>query len=337
MSKRVLVTGAAGFIGFHLCQRLLMENYEVFGVDNMDTYYSLRLKESRLDSLRKQENFVFFRERFGDEEKVNEIFENVKPNIVIHLAAQAGVRYSIENPGVYLQSNVAETFNLLEAIKAHSCEHFLFASTSSAYGASDRSPLSETFPTLTPMSFYAATKISCEAIAHSYSNIHRIPTTALRFFTVYGPWGRPDMALIKFLRAIDKGEKLQLFNGGKMERDFTYVDDIIDAVCGLTEHIPQAGKHVGSNDSISPVAPFRTVNIGNGEPRKLTEFLSIIERYMGEKAKIEMQPMQAGDVKGTMADTSLLDSMLPTRKKTELEAGIRSVVEWYRADGHRFF
>lgn len=337
MRKRVLVTGAAGFIGYHLCQRLLSENYEVFGIDNMDSYYSVSLKESRLGNLSKNKNFVFFKERFGDEKKINKILNDVKPAIIIHLAAQAGVRYSIENPGVYLKSNIEETFNLLEAIKVHGCQHFLFASTSSAYGASIASPLGEKLPTSTPMSFYAATKISCEAIAHSYANIFRIPTTALRFFTVYGPWGRPDMALIKFIRAIDKKEHLQLFNGGKMERDFTYVDDIVDAVFGVKDFVPQAGDQVGLNDSISPVAPFRTVNIGNGEPRKLTDFLATIEQYMGEKAMIDMKPMQPGDVKRTMADTTLVDSLLPDRKKTEMEKGVKSVVEWYKNDGHKFF
>jgi len=337
MKKRILVTGAAGFIGYHLCQRLLDGDYEVFGIDNMDTYYSVGLKKARVENLSKNKNFLFFKERFGDEKKINKILKDVKPAIIIHLAAQAGVRYSIENPGVYLKSNIVETFNLLEAIRLYGCEHFLFASTSSAYGANKASPLDEKLPTPSPMSFYAATKISCEAIAHSYSNIFKIPTTALRFFTVYGPWGRPDMALIKFIRAIDKKEHLQLFNGGNMERDFTYVDDVVDAVYGLKDLAPQAGEEVGSNDSISSVAPFRTVNIGNGEPRKLTDFLAVIEEYMGKKALIDMQPMQPGDVKKTMADITLVDSLLPFRKKTLMEPGVKSVVEWYKNYGHKFF
>ena len=337
MANRVLVTGAAGFIGYHLCRRLLEENYEVYGIDSMDSYYSVRLKESRLAALSKNEKFVFFKERFGDEKRIDTILKEVKPSIIFHLAAQAGVRYSIENPRVYLQSNIEETFNLLEAVKKYGCEHFIFASTSSAYGANKVRPLGEKLPTSTPMSFYAATKISCEAISHSYSNIFRIPTTALRFFTVYGPWGRPDMALIKFIRAIDNSEKLDLFNGGKMERDFTYVDDIVDAVFGLKDFIPKAGENNCLNDSISPVAPFRTVNIGNGEPRKLTDFLQVIEENMQKKANINMLPMQPGDVEMTMADTALIDSLLPKRKRTSIEIGIKSVVEWYKTSGYKFF
>ena len=337
MDNRVLVTGAAGFIGYHLCERLLKEGYEVYGIDNMDSYYSVNLKESRLKNLEVNKNFFFYKERFGDNSKIDGLLKDIKPSIIFHLAAQAGVRYSIENPRVYLRSNIEETFNLLEAIKNRGCSHFIFASTSSAYGASKVRPLNEKLPTSTPMSFYAATKISCEAIAHSYSNIFDIPTTALRFFTVYGPWGRPDMALIKFISAIDNDKKLELFNAGKMKRDFTYVDDIVDAVYGIKDFIPKSGQEISSFDSISPVAPYRTINIGNGEPRELTDFLRSIEDNMQKKAIIEKLPMQPGDVEMTMADTALIDSLIPKRKKTSMEDGVKSVVDWYKASGYKYF
>ncbi|MFN7195128.1 MAG: SDR family NAD(P)-dependent oxidoreductase, partial [bacterium] len=278
---RILVTGSAGFIGFHVCRRLLADGHDVVGIDAMVPYYDVRLKEARLALLAQAARFSNHRLDIADMTAVSAAVASARPDAIIHLAAQAGVRYSLEHPESYVSSNVVGTFNLLEICRAHPVRHFLMASTSSAYGGTTRLPFRETDPAATPLTIYAATKLSAEAIAHSYAHLWQQPVTTFRFFTVYGPWGRPDMALFKFTAAALRGEAIDVYNHGRMERDFTYIDDLVEAVVRLVGTVPRTGHPVGPMDSLSPVAPYRLVNIGNGAPRGLLDYIAALERCLG--------------------------------------------------------
>ncbi len=332
--KTVLVTGAAGFIGFHISKRLIDEGWRVIGLDCMSDYYEVSLKERRESILLQSSSYKSVHEKVETMNVLMDLFEEERPGVVIHLAAQAGVRYSLENPRAYLESNINGTFELLEAARAFPPDHMLLASTSSAYGANKKMPYKETVKADEQMSFYAATKKSTENMAHSYAHLFELPITMFRFFTVYGPWGRPDMALFKFTRAILDGDPIDVYNLGNMSRDFTYIDDLIDAVCLLIDSIPGAiGIPLANNntrDSQSEVAPFRVVNIGNSKPAQLLDFIEAIEEATGIKAMKNFIPMQAGDVPATWADTSLLEELTGYKPNTELNEGVQKFVSWYR-------
>ncbi|GAA6188825.1 NAD-dependent epimerase/dehydratase family protein [Litorivita sp. NS0012-18] len=330
----VLITGAAGFIGFHLATALLGQGMRVVGLDSMNDYYDVALKEARLAQLEPQAGFTFRRGKVEAPGLLMEIFAEAKPDFVVHLAAQAGVRYSIDNPRAYLEANLIGTFELLEAARAHPPAHMLLASTSSAYGANTQMPYAETDKADTQMSFYAATKKSNEAMAHSYAHLYALPTTMFRFFTVYGPWGRPDMALFKFTRAILAGEAIDVYNHGQMQRDFTYVTDLVEGIRLLMQAAPQRPEGpdapVPNGDSLSPVAPFRVVNIGNSTAVPLMEFIEAIEAATGREAIKNMMPMQAGDVPATWANADLIKSLTGYAPQTPVAEGVARFVEWYR-------
>jgi UDP-glucuronate 4-epimerase len=332
--KTALVTGAAGFIGFHISKKLLDEGYRVIGLDCMSNYYDVALKHSRESILLKNAAYLSIHEKIEKKNVLNQIFAEEKPDVVIHLAAQAGVRYSIESPREYLESNIVGTFELLEAARAYPPSHMLLASTSSAYGSNTEMPYKEVVKADHQMSFYAATKKSTENMAHSYSHLFDIPITVFRFFTVYGPWGRPDMALFKFTRAILNGDTINVYNFGEMSRDFTYIDDLIKGMSLLIESVPKNrlsdSENLKDYDSLSPVAPFRVVNIGNSRPAKLTDFINAIEMAVEKVAVKNFMPMQPGDVPSTWADTSLLEHLTNYRPETEIKCGVRNFVEWYR-------
>lgn len=329
--QTVLVTGSAGFIGYHTSQRLLEQGYRVVGLDAMTDYYDVRLKEDRHAQLTPNPEFT---EVIGQVETpglMMRLFEMHKPDFLIHLAAQAGVRYSIENPRSYLESNIVGTFEILEAARAHPPIHMLLASTSSAYGANTQMPYRETDRADHQMSFYAATKKSTENMAHSYAHLFNLPVTMFRFFTVYGPWGRPDMALFKFTKAILAGEPIDVYNHGKMKRDFTYIDDLVEGICRLMAAIPQRPEGaVPEGDSLSPVAPYRVVNIGNSQAIQLTEFIEAIEAATGLEAKRNLMPIQPGDVPATWADATLLQRLTGARPGTTVQDGVARFVAWYR-------
>ena len=327
---RVLVTGSAGFIGYHLCALLLAEGAEVIGLDAHDAYYDPALKESREALLRPHPGFTALRARVEDPGILTDLFATHKPDIVVHLAAQAGVRYSIENPRAYLNSNIIGTFELLEAARAHPPRHMLLASTSSAYGANKDMPYRETDKADAQMSFYAAAKKSTEAMAHSYAHLFGLPVTMFRFFTVYGPWGRPDMAPWLFTSAIMAGQPIKVFNHGDMRRDFTYVTDLVRAIRLLMDAVP-GNQPVAPEDSLSPVAPFRVVNIGNGAPVELLDFIAAIEAATGKPAIKQMLPMQPGDVPATWADTTLLRHLTGYNPQTQVPQGIAEYVDWFRS------
>jgi len=331
MKTKILVTGSSGFIGFHLSKKLLEKGIRVHGYDSMNSYYDVNLKKARYKILKRYKNFSFTKNRLENKKALEKIFKKFKPNIVIHLAAQAGVRYSIEKPRVYLDSNITGTYNIIEISKKMNVKHLIMASSSSVYGANKRIPFKETDKTETQLSIYSATKKSNESIAHSYSNIWKIPITMLRFFTVYGPWGRPDMALFKFTKGILANKKIDIYNNGKMYRDFTYVDDIVDGIKLLINKIPN-NKHIGryKNDSLSPVAPFRVLNIGNTKKVFLLDFIKEIEKALGKKAIRNYMPLQKGDVKQTLSNTNLLKSITGYKSKTNLRIGIRSFISWYK-------
>ena len=319
---RFLVTGAAGFIGMHASMRLLGRGHEVLGIDNLSPYYDPALKRARIDQLRAQAGFAFEKLDVADEKAMQDLFGGRRFDCVLHLAAQAGVRYSLENPMAYVTSNVAGFLNVLEGCRRAKIAHLCYASSSSVYGENREMPFREEHRTDRPVSLYAATKRANELMAESYSGLYGIPSTGLRFFTVYGPWGRPDMALFLFTRAILEGKPIRLFNGGDMLRDFTYVDDIAEAVVALIERpfAPTAG------------APrHRIFNIGHGAPVKLTDFVAAIERSLGRKAVIEMAPMQAGDVPATYASTEKLRAEIGHAPATGIEEGVARFVAWYRA------
>ena len=329
------MTGAAGFIGYHISKRLLDEGWRVVGLDCMSDYYDVSLKERRETILLQNSYYSSIHERVETPDILMDIFKRERPDIVIHLAAQAGVRYSIENPRAYLESNINGTFELLEAARAYPPEHMLLASTSSAYGANVDMPYRETVKADHQMSFYAATKKSTENMAHSYAHLFDIPITMFRFFTVYGPWGRPDMALFKFTKAILNGDPIDVYNHGNMSRDFTYIDDLVNGVCLLIDAIPEVSKTPLAEkdiaDSKSHVAPFRVVNIGNSKPSQLWDLINAIEKSIGIKAKRNLVSMQAGDVPATWADTSLLKKLTGYEPSTGLDVGVRNFVSWYKS------
>jgi len=330
MKAPILVTGSAGFIGFHLCQRLLSDGLEVIGLDAMTNYYDVSLKEKRLSLLKVHDAFTPVIARLETPDVLENIFAKHKPAMVIHLAAQAGVRYSIDEPRSYVQSNICGTFEVLEAARNHTPEHLLIASTSSVYGANTDMPYRETLRVDTQMSFYAATKKATEAMAQTYAHLYDIPTTMFRFFTVYGPWGRPDMALFKFTDAIQNDRSIDVYNHGDMLRDFTYVDDLVDAIRRLMDAIP--GKTpVSTADNLSPIAPWRAVNIGNGAPTKLTEFIEALEEVLGKTAQKNMLDIQPGDMPATWADATLLHDLIGPMNKTDLKDGVANFVNWHNA------
>lgn len=329
MAGKVFITGAAGFIGFHLAQRMLADGWEVMGFDGMTSYYDPTLKESRLSILQSHAGFSFETGMLEEEGRLTELVGMFQPDIMIHLAAQAGVRYSIDAPRSYVTSNLIGTHEVLEAARAYPPKHLMMASTSSAYGANTEMPYAEQDRAVHPMSFYAATKVANEAMAHSYAHLFDVPTTMFRFFTVYGPWGRPDMALFKFTSAILKGEPIDVYNHGDMQRDFTFVDDLVEGIVRLTAQAP-GSVAVGPMDSLSPVAPFRVVNIGNGAPVQLSDFIEAIEAATGRTAERNLMSMQPGDVRATWANASLLEALVGPLPRTDITDGVQQFVDWYR-------
>jgi UDP-glucuronate 4-epimerase len=332
---RILVTGSAGFIGFHLAKRLLDDGHEVTGIDGFTPYYDVRLKEARHAQLVARNGFDGYRVMLEDLDALTEVWRSRPFDIVLHLAAQAGVRYSIENPRSYLDANIVGTFNLLELVRSRPVKHLLMASTSSVYGANPSLPFLETERTAHPLSIYAATKLATEALAHSYSNLWSIPLTAFRFFTVYGPWGRPDMALFKFTRGIIEGAPIDIYNHGRMERDFTYIDDLVEAVVRLIDLPPPGPDARGDGGTaarlLSPAAPFRTINVGGGSPVSLMAFIEEVERALGRKSVRNYMALQPGDPISTHASASALEELTDWRPRTPISAGVDAFVEWYRS------
>jgi UDP-glucuronate 4-epimerase len=328
---KILVTGAAGFIGSQLALRLLERGDEVLGLDNLNAYYDVRLKEARLARLTQSRKFSFVKAGIEDSAAVNRIFADARPGRVAHLAAQAGVRYSIQDPGAYVASNLVGFANILEACRHHPVEHLVFASTSSVYGASRKVPFSEHDVADHPVSFYAATKKANEAMAHSYAHLYGIPCTGLRFFTVYGPWGRPDMALFKFTDAILAGQPIQVFNNGNMVRDFTYVGDIVEGIVKVLDQPaqPSSDWNGKSPDPATSIAPYRIYNIGNSMPVNLMRYIEVLETCLVKKAIVDFQPMQPGDVPETYADTTELKKAVGYKPGTPIEVGVKRFVEWY--------
>ena len=328
---RVLVTGSAGFIGFHVARRLLAEGHVVVGFDGLTDYYDISLKRRRHTLLATQKRFEPVVGMLEDKALLERVVREVQPEIVIHLAAQAGVRYSLDHPDTYVSSNVVGTLNLLEVLRAHKPRHLLVASTSSIYGGNRVQPFAEVDRTDFPVSLYAATKKAMEAMTHSYAHLFAIPTTCFRFFTVYGPWGRPDMALFKFVSAIETGEPIEVFGEGKMTRDFTYVDDLVEAICRLLPLEPHSSAEA-SADSISPAAPWRTVNIAGGHPVGLLDFIAAVEGALDKPAIKLMRPMQAGDVSDTASDTALIKALIGYVPATPIEVGVNAFVDWFRTE-----
>mgnify|MGYP003582699704 CR=1 FL=1 len=329
LTLRIAVTGDAGFIGYHTSARLLADGHQVLGIDALTDYYDPQLKRDRLSRLDAHEAFEHRTGRLEDAAFIGEALQSFRPEIVMHFAAQAGVRYSIEAPEAYISSNVVGTQVLLEALKEIRPAHTLIASTSSAYGGNTVLPFSEQHSTRSPVSLYAATKISGEAIAHSYSHLWDLPVTCFRFFTVYGPWGRPDMALFKFVTAIEKGDPIDIYGFGEMKRDFTYVDDLVSAVTLLMGRPPRSGSPVGAFDTLSPVAPYRVVNIAGGAPLGLLDFVEAVEDATGKKAVRRLLPMQPGDVVETYADTRLLRDLIGSLPETTVRDGVEQFVDWF--------
>jgi UDP-glucuronate 4-epimerase len=329
---RVLVTGAAGFIGYHLAERLLARGDEVTGLDNLNDYYEVSLKEARLARLEKRPGFAFRRADLADRAALHAVFAEGPFDRVVNLAAQAGVRYSLQHPQAYVDSNVTGFLNVLEEVREHGTGHLVFASTSSVYGANTRRPFRETDSADHPVSLYGATKRANELMAHSYAHLFGIRATGLRFFTVYGPWGRPDMAYFKFTRAILAGEPIPVFNEGRMVRDFTYVDDIIQGVVRATDRPaePDPAWRSSAPAAASSGVPWRLYNIGNGHPIELMRFVRALEAALGRKAKLELLPMQAGDVEATEADTSAVEREIGFKPSTSVEEGVKRFVDWYR-------
>ena len=321
---RYLISGTAGFIGYHLAKRLLSDGHCVHGMDGITPYYDQALKRARHAALAQFPAFAATEAMLENATVLADCVGAAKAEIVVHLAAQAGVRYSQENPRSYIESNIIGTFNLLEALRAHPCRHLIIASTSSVYGASSQQPFDEEQSTDRPVSLYAATKKSVEAIAFNYAHLHKLPTTVARFFTVYGPWGRPDMALFKFTRNILRGSPIEVYGAGKMTRDFTYVSDVVEALCRLAALAPTTAS------GIAPDAPYRVVNIGSNNPIRLEDFIATIEQIVGRKAIRQDLPMQPGDVPATWANTARLEQLTGFKPGTPLAQGVREFVDWYR-------
>lgn len=328
----ILVTGAAGFIGFHVSKRLLEEGHEVIGLDNLNDYYDVTLKESRLALINEYSNFSLVKLGLEERENINKVFEEYNPKIVINLAAQAGVRYSLENPQAYIDSNIVGFTNILEACRHYKVEHLIYASSSSVYGANESLPFSVHDNVDHPISLYAASKKSNELMAHTYSHLFGLPTTGLRFFTVYGPWGRPDMALFLFTKAIINGEPIKVFNNGNMQRDFTYIDDIVESIFRLTKSPAKPNKNWSGMDPDpgTSYAPYRVFNIGNNSPVKLMDFITAIEEKLGIEAKKEFLPLQAGDVPATYADVEDLINEVDFKPQTSIKDGISNFIDWYK-------
>jgi len=331
--KRILITGTAGFIGYHLAKLLLDEGFTVHGVDGITDYYDVNLKHRRHQMLLQASGFTASEFLLEDADHFGKVVRDFEPDVIVHLAAQAGVRYSLENPRAYLESNIVGTFNVMEAARELKVQHLLMASTSSVYGANDVMPFKEVDKTETPLTFYAATKKANEAMAHSYAHLWNLPTTMFRFFTVYGPWGRPDMALFKFVSAMLEGKPVDIYNHGDMFRDFTYVDDLVRGIRLLIDAVPQrpeTPQDIPDGDSLSPVAPYRTVNIGNSDKVRLLDFVDAIEAELGIEAKRNYMEMQKGDVMATWADATLLKQLTGYQPQTDVKDGIAKFVSWYR-------
>jgi UDP-glucuronate 4-epimerase len=328
----IFVTGAAGFIGFHVSQVLLRRGEEVVGIDNVNDYYDVSLKEARLSILRGEKAFRFERVDVGDAEAMAALFEQYKPTGVVHLAAQAGVRYSLTNPHAYTHSNVTGFLNIIEGCRHHGVDHLVYASSSSVYGANTRQPFSEHDNVDHPVSLYAATKKANELMAHTYAHLYGVASTGLRFFTVYGPWGRPDMALFRFTRGILAGEPIPVYNEGRMIRDFTYVDDIVEGVVRVLDRRAEPDPNWSGDhpDPARSYVPYRIFNIGNNRPVLLLDYIAALERCLGKKAQLDLMPMQPGDVLSTQADVSALEEAVGFRPSTTIEAGIARFVNWYK-------
>lgn len=330
---RVLITGTAGFIGFHLARLLLDEGFEVHGLDGMTDYYDVTLKQRRHGMLLQRPGFAVTEAMLEDQQALDHVADAFQPDVIVHLAAQAGVRYSLENPRAYIVSNVIGTFNVMEVARRLEVKHLLMASTSSVYGANEEMPFTETEKADTQLTIYAATKKANESMAHSYAHLWDLPTTMFRFFTVYGTWGRPDLALYKFVDAILDDRPIDIYNHGDMYRDFTYVDDLVRGIRLLIDAVPERPKShedIVPGDSLSPVAPFRIVNIGNSEKVRLLDFVDAIEDCLGKKAMRNYMPIQTGDVPATWADASLLQSLTGYKPQTDFRDGIAQFVAWFR-------
>ena len=321
MKNTVLVTGAAGFIGFHISKRLLQENYTVIGFDNLNNYYDVELKKDRIKNLRNHKGFTFVKGSLEDYRKLEKVFLDYKPETVINLAAQAGVRYSIENPRAYIDSNIVGFFNVLQCCRDFPINHLIYASSSSVYGTNVAVPFSENDSTDTPISLYAATKKTDELMAYSYSKLYDIKATGLRFFSVYGPYGRPDMAYYKFIDKIQKGEEIDVYNKGEMLRDFTYIDDVVECMMRLINVIPSKDK----ND-----AYHKVYNVGSGKPVRLMDFIELIEKYLDKKAKVNMLPLQEGDMKLTYANNEELTKLIDYKPSISIEEGMMKFILWYK-------
>ena len=331
---KVLITGTAGFIGFHLARLLLDEGFTVHGLDGMTDYYDVRLKQRRHQVLLQKPGFSCTEAMLEDTDVVMAMAASFEPDVIVHLAAQAGVRYSLENPRAYIDANVVGTFNIMEAAKVHKVDHLLMASTSSVYGANEEMPFAETDSTDTPLTIYAATKKATEAMGHAHAHLWHIPTTMFRFFTVYGPWGRPDMALFKFTDAILKDRPIDIYNHGEMYRDFTYISDLVRGIRLLIDAVPPLPgpdrPAAIAGDSLSPAAPFRVVNIGNSTKIRLLDFIDALEACLGKEARRNYMPMQTGDVPATWANADLLQALTGYTPQTEVPEGIAAFVAWFR-------
>ncbi|MDB3890130.1 SDR family NAD(P)-dependent oxidoreductase [Candidatus Pelagibacter sp.] len=329
--KKILITGAAGFIGFHTCLKLLELGKKVIGIDNLNNYYDPNLKRSRLKILQKSKNFTFKKINLQDEKKLKKIFQTYKIEKVLNLAAQAGVRYSLINPKSYIDTNLVGFFNLIDLSRKYGVKHFVYASTSSVYGFLTKMPFKEDFSTDHPIQLYAATKKSNELIAHSYSHIYKLPTTGLRFFTVYGPWGRPDMALFKFTKNILSNKKIEIFNYGNHSRDFTYIDDIVQGIVRSINKIPKSNKSFNFSKPklAESSAPFTVYNIGNGKKVKLMKYVSEIEKYLNKDAKKNYKQLQKGDIKDTHSNLNKIKRNLGYKSKTPVEKGVKNFLKWY--------
>ena len=328
---KFLVTGAAGFIGFHVSKRLLNDGHQVVGIDNINDYYDVKLKESRVEQL-ESPSFTFYKLDLADRDGMAKLFETEQFERVIHLAAQAGVRYSLENPYAYADSNLTGYLNILEGCRHNKVQHLLYASSSSVYGLNRKMPFSTDDSVDHPVSLYAATKKANELMAHTYSHLYSIPTTGLRFFTVYGPWGRPDMALFKFTKAMLEGKSIDVYNYGKMKRDFTYIDDIVEAIVRIQDVIPQPDPEwtVEEGSPATSSAPYRVYNIGNSSPVELMDYINALEQALGLEAKQNMMPIQPGDVLNTSAETQALYKTIGFKPETPVQQGVKNFVDWYK-------